>query len=42
MLDEMLLPNEVEQEELREAAGFVEADDEVGFIHDDATHWLPT
>jgi hypothetical protein len=42
MLDEMLPPNEVEQEELREAAGFVGADDKAGFAHDDAAHWHPT
>jgi hypothetical protein len=29
-----------EQEELREAAGFVEADEEVGFVRDDAAPWL--
>ena len=42
MLDAILPPNEVEQEELGEAAGFVEADDEVGFVRDDAARWLLT
>jgi hypothetical protein len=40
MLDAILLPNKVEQEELGKTAGFIEGDDEVGFACDDAAHWL--
>jgi hypothetical protein len=41
-LEQMLPPNEVEQEELGEAAGSVKADDDAEFACDDAARWLLT
>jgi hypothetical protein len=43
MLDNVIFPpNKIEQEELGEAAGSVEADDEVEFAGDDAAYCLLT